>query len=73
MQHAARRQLRVLTLRVGRSRLLTYVCSQGILGDVTSVLMTPVLLHPHERRAAMLCLPALVPLLIWPLLPRLSI
>ena len=62
------RQLRGITVHVEHNALLTYVCSQGMPGRLTPVLMTPVLHHPQGRCAAMKCIPVLVPPLIWALL-----
>ena len=81
VQHDGHRRLRVLTLYVGHSTLLSYPWSQGTAGRITPVvitlvlmapvlmtpvLTTPLLLHPHGQRAAQECVPVLIPLLVWP-------
>ena len=73
IQHDGHRQLRVITLHVEHSTLLTYAWSQGALGLITTVvitpvLMTPLLLHPHGRRAGMECILTVASPVTWPLL-----
>ena len=69
MRRDGHRQLRIITLYVAHGTLQTCACGQSMSGHFTLVLMTPVLHHPHERRAAMEYTPVLVPLLARPLLP----
>jgi len=79
VHHDGHGWLRVLTLHVGHTALLAYAWRQGTLGHITPVvitpvlttpvLTTPVLLHPERQRAAQECIPVVVPLIAWPLLP----